>query len=449
MWWKRFLGSPFAVRALPREKLEHLVIISSEQIQKMKTHTRSLTSEVQDLQIETTRQLSLRPTADATEPESDEACPPHYSAAERRCVQLRHKIAQLTADMEKLDNEILRREDVLGQHLEMHQAQSPVPRDSLLIGPFNSTDLRKIYSELTLLAATVPNKNDRDDFSFCLDILSCESSLLGRRIEEMRQEFTQNCLMEQETLDGLLGEGQKLQANIRKLDDQMDQLWKNADHSRPVAPGTRRDLQNEIRQLSVTTTDLDGLNQEIESLTVKRDEYKARLGALSGELLARPTDESGRKADIEESLHLKQRRTNLEIQLHELEQAEVQNQSSLLGLRESIDECEAETAEIREQCTRIRGATDDQRWKVDKLKQAKVTVNDVKMILRIMRRFLPQELEKSIEELREHMELLKKRTGTMKRRLTQLTEQQGDYETQIAALQELLATGNSKLTDHR
>jgi chromosome segregation ATPase len=449
MWWKRFLGSPIGIRALPRDKLEHLIIVSSEQVQKMKSQERALASEVHDLQVETTRQLFLRQqsTMDVMDPNSDEVCPPHYSASERRCGQLRAKIAQLRADMDKLDNEILGHEDVLGQYLEMHQAESPVPCDSLLVGPFNNTDLRKIYTELTLLAATVPNKSDRDDFFFCLNILSGESRLLGRRIEEMRQQFNQDCLTEQESLDGLIGEGQKLQASVRKLHDQMDILWKKAEQLRPVAPGMRKDLQNEISQLSDACTDLEAVTEEVETLVARRDQYKERLTVLSSELLARPIDDMGRKAEIAESVELRQRRTNLEIELHELEQADIRNQSSLMGMRESIEECEAETAEILEQCTRIRAATDDQRWKVDKVGLAKVTVNDVGMVLRTMVRFLPQELEKSTNEMREHLGLLKKRTGTMKRRIAQLSEQEGDYETQIAALQELLATGNSGLVD--
>jgi chromosome segregation ATPase len=351
------------------------------------------------------------------------------------------------ADMEKVDSEIVEHEEVLGQYLELHQTEAPIPRDSLLVGPFNNSDLRKIYTELSFLAATTQNEGDRDDFLFCLDILSRESKLLGRRIEEMRQEFNQNCLAEQENLDNLIAEGIRLQNCVRKLHDQMDILWKKAEQLQPIAPSVRRDLQNGIQQLSHTTSNLEQVAHEVETLRARRDEYREKLSTLSADLLVRPFDDLTRKAEIDESVRLRQQKTTLEMEFHELEQTELRNQSALNSAAESIQECEAETAEILGQCTRIKEATEDQKWKVDALRNAKITVNDIGMILRTVERFLPDELVKSIEEAKEHIKLLKKRDGTMKRRITQLTEQEADYQAQIIALQELLTTGSAGLVE--
>jgi chromosome segregation ATPase len=449
MWWKRFLGSPIGIRALPREKLEHLILVANEQMQKMKNQERALASEIHDLQVETTRQLGLRQqsTMDVMDPNSDEVCPPRYSASERRCIQLRGKIAQMMADMEKVDTEIAGHEEVLSQYLELHQAESPVPRDSLLVGPFNNSDLRKIYTELSLLAGTTQNKNERDDFIFCLDILSGESKLLGRRIEEMRQQFNQDCVAEQENLDGLIAEGVRLQGCVRKLHDQMELLWKKAEQLRPIAPSIRKDLQNGIKQLSTTTEELGSVTQEVETLRQRRDEYREKLSTLSAELLERPLDDAGRQSEIDESVSLRQQRTRLEIELHELEQTELRNQSTIRSGLEAIEECEVETADIWAQCEKIRDATEGQRWKIEAMQDAHVSVNDVHMIARIAEKYLPDEIIKSIAETKEHISLLKKRNTTMKRRVSQLVEQEGDYQEQIVALQELLATGSSGLAD--
>jgi chromosome segregation ATPase len=449
MWCKRFLGSPIGIRALPRDKLEHLILVSNEQIAKMKNQKRALSSEVHDLQVETTRQLFLRQqsTMDVMDPDSDEVCPPRYSASERRCGQLRAKIAHLMADMEKVDSEISTHEEILTQYLALHQTEAPIPRDSLLVGPFNSTDLRKIYSELSFLAATTQNKGDRDDFQFCLDILSGESQLLGRRIEEMRQQFNQNCISEQENLDNLISEGVRLQNCVRKLHDQMDILWKKAEQLQPIAPSVRRDLQNGIKQLSHSTSNLEQIAQEVETLRTRRDEYREKLSTLSADLLAQPLDDLTRKAEIDESVRLRQKKTSLEMELNELEQTELRNQSAVNGVEEAIQECELEIEEILGQCEKVKEATEDQKWKVDALGKAKIGVNEIGMILRTMERFLPEELVKSIEEVKEHGNLLKKRYGTMKRRVIQLKEQEADYQAQIVALQELVMTGNTGLVD--
>jgi chromosome segregation ATPase len=443
MWWKKFIGSPLGISSLPREKLHHLYAISSEQIQKMKSQDKALRSEIHDISVETTRQLFLlqQSTMNVMDPTSDEVCPANYSASERRCGQLRAKIAQILADTEQVDNEIAENANILAQYIELHQVEQPIPHESLLVGPFNCTDLRKIYTQLSIMAETAATDSDREDYLFCLDILSGESQLLARRMEEMKAQFEQDCLVKQEELDKALAEAQRADKAVRKLRDQMEFLAKKAEQLRPILPSVKKDLQNEVKTLGDTAGQLETLTREIERMRRRKEEYKEKLTTLGAQLLLRPLDDEERKSELDESIKIRQQKTLLDIELHELEQQRMRNESNLGYLKEWIAECERETAEMLQQSQKIREAADLQRWKFDKLNQAQITVNDLEFIQSCSTKMLPDELEKSSDQMREHIKLLEKRKATLKRRKVQLAEQEKQYEAQIQALEELFAAG--------
>jgi myosin heavy subunit len=449
MWWKRFIGSPLGISALPRDKLEHLCIVSSEQLGKMQGQAKALSSEVHDLSVETTRQLFLlqQSTMDVMHRGSDEVCPPPYSASERRAGQLRGKIAQIMADMDKVDEEIAANSEVLGQYIESHQVDPRIPRDSLLVGPFNNTDLRKIYTELSILAATTGTEADRDDFTFCLDILSGESRLLGRRIEEMRQQFNRGCIDKQEELDALIAEALRVQKCVRKLEDQMDLLSQKAEQLRPVLPSVRKRLQQDIKSLSSTDVEFAEVGEEIKSLRANKDQYKQRVAALRAELLAKPIHDVDRNAEIEQSIQLRQEKTELNIELHEKTQQKLCQESTIKSLEEAIEVSEQQKKVLLEQCDTIRRVSDAHRTQLNMLKQAQLAAQDLPAVIRWSHQILPDELDKSVEEIRERIKLMEKRGSTLERRIQQLIEQDRDYQDQIGRLEELLAAARMGMAE--
>ena len=442
MWWKRFIGTPVGISSLPRDKLESLYTLSYEQLQKMQNQESALKSEINDITFETTRQLSMVQNSsiivDAT---SDEVCPPNYSASERRCHQLRATISQMMADKDQLEAEIAEQQDLLCQYIELHQVEAPIPKDSLLVGPFNNTDLRKIYTQLKIMSETAVDDIDKDDFSFCLDVLSGESKILAKRMEQMRALFNEDCVARQEDLDSLITEATRIQRAVQKLHDQMETLTKKSESLRPVLPSVRKDLQTEINALGDTHTKLQRITKEIDALREQKEQLKDECTTIGAELLLRPLDDVARKNEMDESVQLRQKKTNLDLELHELEQTKLRLQSEIQTTKDMIDESNHEAEEMEKQCQIILDASNSQRWKFDKLTEAKVTNNDLALIREWSKKMTPDEMERSSEQMNEHITLLEKRKNNMKRRIKQLSEQEEQYESQIGALKELLDAG--------
>lgn len=373
MWWKRFIGTPVGISSLPRDKLESLYTLSYEQLQKMQNQESALKSEINDITFETTRQLSMvQNTSIIVDGTSDEVCPPNYSASERRRHQLRATISQMMADKEQLEAEIAEQQDLLCQYIELHQVEAPIPKDSLLVGPFNNTDLRKIYTQLKIMSETSVDDIDKDDFSFCLDVLSGESKILAKRMEQMRALFNEDCVARQEDLDSLITEATRIQRAVQKLHDQMETLTKKSESLRPVLPSVRKDLQNEINALGDTHTKLQRITKEIDSLREQKEQLKDECTTIGAELLLRPLDDVARKNEMDESVQLRQHKTNLDLELHELEQTKLRLQSEIQATKDLIDESNHEAEEMEKQSQIILDASDSQRWKFDKLTEAKV-----------------------------------------------------------------------------
>ena len=442
MWWKRFIGTPVGISSLPREKLENLYSLSSEQLQKMQNQEAALKSEINDITVETTRQLSMvQNSSIIVDASSDEVCPPNYSASERRCHQLRATISQMMADRDQLDAEIAEQQDLLCQYIELYQVEAPIPKDSLLVGPFNNTDVRKIYTQLKIMAETAVDDIDKDDFSFCLDVLSGESKILAKRMEQMKALFNEECVERQDDLDSHITEATRIQRAVQKLHDQMETLTKKSESLRPVLPSVRKDLQNEVKALGDTHTKLEQITKEIDNLRKKKEELKDECTTIGAELLLRPLDDVARKNELEESVQLRQKKTNLDLELHDLEQKKLRLQSEIQATKDSIDECIHEAEEMEKQSQTILDASNSQRWKFEKLTEAKVTNNDLEVIRNWSKKMTPDEMERSNEQMKEHITLLQKRKRNMKRRITQLSDQEKQYEQQIVALKELLDAG--------
>ena len=411
----------------------------------MQSQEKALKSEINDIQIETTRQLQMSgnriSTIKGTDPSSDEVCPPNYSASERRCAQLRATISQLRADIDQVKDEIADQEDLLAQYIELHQVEMPVPKDSLLVGPFNNLDVRRIYWQLKVMAETSVDDADRDDLMFCLDVLSGESKILAKRMEEIRAQFVRDCETKQEDLDALIAEATRVQRAVRKLQDQMELLTKKTEKLRPIMPRARKKLQNEVKALGNPEEELKVITKEVEELKAEKERLKEECTAIGTELLLKPIDDVARKREMEESVQLRQMKTKLDIELHELEQAKIRMESNIKSTREAIEEARHETGEMKKQCEKVKAASTSQKWKFEKLMSAKVSSNDLAVIRKWSNQMTPGEMEKSVMQMREHLKLLEKRKSNLKRRNQQLAEQERQYEAQIVALRELLAAG--------
>lgn len=445
MWWKRFIGSPVAIVALSREKLEHLYTISDEQLERMQGQEKALNSEIHDITVETTRQLSVSSnkisTTKGMSKHSDEVCPANYSACERRCQQLRAVLSQLAADKDQVEIDIAESEDCLVQYAEVHQVESPVPKESLLVGPFNNTDVRKVYGQLQAMNASTTDENDREDFKFCLVILSGESKKLARWMEDMRAQFEVTCEEKQEELDALISDATRTQRAVQKIGDRMETLTKKLETLRPTLPRVRKDLQQEVQALGDTAGPLRQITAEVELLQKRRDTMKDECADITAEMLMKPIEEATKGDTMEESVQLKQQKTNLDIEMHELQQAKARNKSNIESTRESIEETRRETEEMKRQCQKIKDASDEQRWKFEKLMKANVSSNDLTMIRKWSRQMTLDELESAGGQLNDYVGQLEKRKGNMKRHISQLTEQENQYDEQISILRGLLTVG--------
>jgi predicted nucleic acid-binding Zn-ribbon protein len=443
MWWKKFIGSPVGISGLPRDRLEHLYQVSTEQLQKFQAQERALRSEIHDITVETSRQLQMaqQTTMTGMNPGSPEVCPPNYSASERRCLQLRASISQLMSDLEQIEDEIFEQEDILAQYLEQHHIETPIARESLMVGPFNNTELRRVFSQMSIMAETTLDEVEKEDLLFCLDVLSGESKILARRMEEMKSKFDEDCVAKQEELDSLVTNGLKLQHEIDKLGSKMNTLSRKSEAIEQISPNIRKELQKEIKLMGDTGSPLRQIGREVEKLKSERAELRIRLASVSSDMMSKTSQNAGKTADVEESAALQQRKTRLDLELHELEIAQTRNESNISGTREMIDQCRKEIEEIRQQCEMIREATTGEKWKFEKLSRANITLNDVVVIKEWSQKSTPNEMEKNAEQLREHVKLLEKRRASLRKRTSQLDEQGKQYERQIRELQGLLSSG--------
>jgi predicted nucleic acid-binding Zn-ribbon protein len=282
--------------------------------------------------------MAQQTTMNGMEPGTSEVCPPNYSASERRCLQLRATISQIMSDIEQIDDEIFEQEDILAQYLELHHIETPIARESLMVGPFNNTELRRVFSQMSVMAETTLDEAEKDDLLFCMDVLSGESKILARRMEEIKSKFDRDCVAKQEELDSLVTKALRLQHDVDKLGGKMDHLTRKTDSIQPISPSIRKELQKEIEIMGDTNSVLRQVAHEVERLRKERESLKARAAAINAELVSQAGASFERTNEMEETVRLKQLKTKLEMQRSELEFAEKRNESNIAGAREAIEQ---------------------------------------------------------------------------------------------------------------
>jgi predicted nucleic acid-binding Zn-ribbon protein len=294
---------------------------------------------------------------------------------------------------------------------------------------------------MSIMAETTLDDAEKEDLLFCLDILSGESKILARRMEEMKAKFDEDCVAKQEELDSLVTKGLRLQHDIDKLEGKLHTISRKSESIEQISPKATKDLQKEIDSMGDTTAPFRQISRDVEKLKSERNELRIRVASISSEMMSEPVENSANSSYVEESASLQQKKTRLDLELHELEIAQKRNESIISGTREVIGQCRKEAEEIRDQCEVIREATTGEKWKFEKLSRANITMSDVVVIREWSRKSTPNDMEKSLEQLKEHVKLLEKRRASLRKRTSQLDEQGKLYEDQIRELQGLLSTG--------
>ena len=364
MWWKNYIGSPVGISSLPRNKLEELLTASHDQLQKMQNQEAALKSEINDITIETNRQFSSsRDFTGTMDPTGDEISPSNYTASERRVHQLRATISQMMADKEQLDQEISEKEDILNRFASMYSVEQTVAKESLLVGPFNNTELRKIFTYITKLAEKTTDKEEKDELHFCLDILSGESKLLARRLEQLHSSFNKACLKQEDDLEEMILDAQKTTKAIEKLREQIETVLKNSDTIQPVLPSTKKDLLLDIKTLGNTSVQLKSITDEVDQLKKQKKQLKNECNQLGAELLLQPY-ESGTSSDAR-AVAIREKKLQLELEQHTIEERQTTIESSIESMKEEIGECEAQILQINNQCSALRKVMSQHKQKYD------------------------------------------------------------------------------------
>ncbi|KAH0791858.1 hypothetical protein GPJ56_004215 [Histomonas meleagridis] len=369
--------------------------------------------------------------------------PSNFTASERRCTQLQATISQMSADRDQLEMEIEEKQETLNKFIRFYVIDPPIPKDSLLVGPFNNTDLRKIYTNLRIMADTAYDSKERENFSLCLDILSGDSQILARRIVRMREKLDQECIEKQEYIEQLISTTAKSQKAVQKLRSKLESFHKKIQFVSPVLPNARNALKAEVEEIGDTEAVIQKLEEETKNLEKRKESLHLTISDFNSKPFVRPLSEYASEEEIEESKFLKKRKTELDLDLEKSQQRNLRLKSAIKTMKETIIENKQKTKEMKEQSKAIKNTTNEQRWKYEKMTEAKITNNDLVFVGMCAAKTTPNEMEESIQQMKEQIKAMRKKRSELKKKITQMVEQDKQYKEQVVKLEELLKVGTN------
>ena len=445
MWWKRYIGNPNGVKELKRGKLEDLLLASCEQVEKMQKQEIALQSEIKDLSVEQKRKTTLgRKENILGKMEGANICPTNYYASHHRATQLESQLTQLKMDLENLNESISYDEELLRQMIVAHNVEQPVPKQSLKIAPFNNSDLRKITQFLVDLLKRSTDPDDIEELTLCRDLLYGDSKLIGRFMNNIRENFEDTREQFENDLDALTAQCQQYIKKVAKLREQMETLSKKIESIIPQMPSVKKDLQKQVDEMGDTHTPYVKISDKVKELRSKKEKLKDECTEYATSMILRPLDAENHKTMLDESVRLKETMLLQEMEINESKQRKTLLTSLVKSAQEAQKQSEKDVVDIQQQCEKVRVATQERTIRNQQLEGVNVHLKDMELIQVLSQKTTVDQIEEYRKKLKERVTAASDKSDALVQKIETLREQNQKLKQQIREMNELIQVSKSQ-----
>ena len=445
MWWKRYIGNPNGVKELKRGKLEDLLLASCEQVEKMQKQEIALQSEIKDLSVEHKRKTTLgRKENILGKMEGSSICPTNYYASHHRATQLESQLTQLRMDLENLNESISYDEELLRQMIVAHNVEQPVPKQSLKIAPFNNSDLRKITHFLVDLLKRSTDPDDIEELTLCRDLLYGDSKLIGRFMNNIRENFEDTREQFENDLDALTGQCQQYIRKVAKLREQMETLSKKIESIIPQMPSVKKDLQKQVDDMGDTHTPYVKISDKVKELRSKKEKLKDECTEFATSMILRPLDTESHKTMLDESVRLKETMLLQEMEINESKQRKTLLTSLVKSAQEAQKQSEKDVVDIQQQCEKVRVATQERAIRNQQLEGVNVHLKDMELIQVLSQKTTVDQIKEYRNKLKERVNAASDKSDALVQKIETMREQNQKLKQQIREMNELIQVSNTQ-----
>lgn len=439
MWWKKYIGNPHGVGELKRSQLEDLLIASCEQYEKMQKQQHALESEIKDLSVESIRKAKVESSARILQNmKGSEICPSNYAASHHRASQLEAQLFQLKNDLAMLNDTISYDDEVLRQMVTAYQVEQPVPKQSLKIGPFNNSDLRKIMSFLTDLQNRTDDPEDLDEITLCINLLNGDSRSIGKFMSNIRENFENTREHFENEIDSITTQCQTYIKKTAKLRESMEALSKLSEQIMPQMPSVRRDLIARVESLGDTHTPYLEAEKNVKQLREKKESLKDECTEYASGMILQPLENGDQRKMLDESVQIKEDMLYKEMQINEQRQRTQMLESLVASAQEALKQSNNDIEDIKEQCRKVVLATDEKKGRIQELDNLSMKLRDVEIIQTLATKTTVDQISDYLKEMREKVDETKKRKTAVKMRVTTMKDQSKRFSKQIREMKDLL-----------
>ena len=439
MWWKRYIGNPRGVSELKRGKLEDLLIASCEQVEKMQKQEIALQSEIKDLSVEQKRKTLLgRKENLLAKMDGSTICPSNYYASHHRATQLESQLTQMKMDLENLKESISYDEELLRQMVMAHNVEQPVPKQSLKIAPFNNSDLRKITQFLVDLINRTTDPDDIEELTLCRDLLYGDSKLIGRFMNNIRENFEDTREQFENDLDALTNQCQQYIRKVGKLREQMETLSKKIESIIPQMPSVKKDLQKQIDEMGDTHTPFVKISDKVKDLRAKKEKLKDECTEYAAGMILRPLDTESHRSMLDESVKLKETMLLQEMEINESKQRKTLLTSLVKSAQEAQKQSEKDVIDIQQQCEKVRVVTQERILRNQQLEGVDVRLKDMELIQVLSKKTTIDQIQEYRTQLKERVNIANDRANALTQKIETMREQNQKLKQQIREMTELI-----------
>lgn len=434
MWWKSFLETDTAITSLPYENVYKLNKSSILQLEKMQSHESELQAHIAEISVELCKFIA---NDEQIVLSSDPTTSPLLSGEEQRYQQLCEKLNNLQTEREQIEEEINYQETLLHQLAMTDQKKN----QQLKYGSTNFAQFPQVVQLCDLLTDMALNSDkitERDEYLLCLDLISGGSRVLSTQIKQNKAYFIRRSTELKRELDGLLIKSAKKVAKVHEINQSLESIIQKADIVGPMLPKMEKQLKSEIKEFGDTRQKLLDIKRIVEEHKTKRDSLQNECANLSSSLLSQPLNSGLSQKEMDEQIQLKQIKMDESIRQNQLAQNKKLIESQMNDYQSSMEELEVENQEIENQCSVIQSAIKDQKWRFQRLKDAKIEPQHLETIVKLSKKLPLTEYEEQIAQAKEHLSILEKRKKSVKEKMQKQKDQELKFDTQIAQLTDLL-----------
>ena len=424
MWWSKFLGSPDGISHLSRPDLENLFRKSIDEMERIRFANKYLETEIKELEIQIRRKgISEKKNHKNMNGIDSDTNPTFISASNQRLGSLIEKREQLKGESNEIQKIIVRDSRILKEMNKEYSHNQPFPKDSLKIGAFNNTDLRKISSLLF-------NMEGEGTLFIKLieDILNMDNTKVSMRIIDMEDSFIQTCIDLDNKLSLLISESNKINEYTSHLQSSISDSIQNYSFS--------LDTQNVLSEVGQE-------NEPLKDIQIKISSMKQKLEEINNDVL-NLKDSSEHKpvlapaSDISNSIKLRRELQDLDMSTQNLTKRQKIITEQINRQFEFIQKLSNEMNYDQQKINEMKLSLENTKRINNLIKTSQITPQYAPLILSYSSKQTPYQIYDSVMNLKKELTNLERQEKGIQRRISQLFSQNSLYNQQISELETLI-----------